>query len=71
MGMAKGICELAPASRGAGEVCDGPRSAPIRELPEGIAEVGEGMTSDKRDRGSFRSVFQMPGPQPKEEPDPV
>lgn len=69
--MAKGICEVVPRpwSRGVGEVWRGKFSELKKEAlvaePGGTADVGDGRTSDRREGGSFLSVFQMPVPQEK------
>ena len=60
-GMAKGICELAWSFE-AGDVCDmpSPGKSGLPGPPGGMADVGEGKTSDSLEGGSFRSLFQMP-----------
>ncbi len=53
-GMAKGICELGPWSRGVGEVCVGVPSPKYEAVAEfgGCVEVGDGSTSASLDGGS-------------------
>jgi hypothetical protein len=62
-GIAKGICELVPCSRGVGEVCEFGFSLPKKLWPAGTVEVGDGKTSVSREGGSFRSDVHIPVPQ--------
>lgn len=68
--MAKGICEFDAPSREFGEIWFKPESGPKNELlppPGGMVEVGDGRTSLSLEEASFRSAFQIPVPQAKDD----
>lgn len=65
-GIAKGICELVPGSRGVGEVWDIEVSLLKKLWLTGIVDVGDGNTSVSREGGSFRSEVHIAVPQGKD-----